>query len=69
MSPSDTEALRRQIDKLATRLKNVRVDFPQHVDAKRVEGEFMQCADRVRKDLGWMDDRLTEKIIYGSQKK
>lgn len=65
--PTNTERLQRNLQKVFNLLAETHVKFPHHENSEELEAEFMAAANRVCIDLDWMDDRLTEKIIYSNR--
>lgn len=62
--PTEIDRLRNRLDKVREDLKTRVVTFPDHEDPCAIEAEFIERANRIVEDLGWIDDRITEKIIY-----
>ena len=63
------EAFRKRLNKMNIELRNVYIKFPHHVDREIIEKEFLDRAIHISHDLNWIDDRLTEKLLYARSKK
>jgi hypothetical protein len=42
------------------------INLPDHED-KTLESQLQDVITRIKADLGWIDDRLTERIVYAQE--